>query len=208
MISFLAKTRTKKHVQLAEEIISSPLLFSLLDDLDPEVRYEILETCPASRCTIEYLSQYRCKLYISNSSTELTQLDTQQLDSPHKLNRAFIKALNLYKNNKARLNVLLLWDLPNYIQPAILPALIEYLLPHLDKNTILHCYIHTAKLMPEKPGHYHILADNSVKITMQTPRTRTCPCYYQETLHKLLYPFKVKRSILHTDGTQEYLLSR
>jgi len=207
-MSFLAKSSIKQSTQQAGDTTSSPLLFSLLDSLDPEQRYEILETCSPSSSTIDYLSRYRCKLYISNSSTELTTMNTEELDSPHKLNRALVKALNLYKNHKAQLNVLLLWDLPNYIQPDIFPALIEYLLPHVSKDAILHCYIHTSSLMPEQPGQYHILEDNSVRITHQAPRTRTCPCYYQEALHKLMNPFRVKRSILHTNGTQEYLLSR
>jgi hypothetical protein len=207
-MSFLAKSSVKQSSQQAGEITSSPLLFSLLNSLDPEKRYEILETCPPSRSTIEYLSRYRCKLYISSSSTELTTMNTEQLDSAQKLNRAFVKALNLHKNHKAQLNVLLFWDLPNYIQPDIFPALIEYLLPHISKDATLHCYIHTSSLMPEEPGQYHILDDNSIRISNPAPRTRTCPCYYQEALHKLMNPFRVKRSILHTNGTQEYLLSR
>ena len=212
MMSFLAKSSTKpgarQSTQQVGEITSSPLLFSLLDSLDPEKRYEILETCTPSRSTIEYLSNYRCKLYISNASAELATMDAEKLDSAHKLNRAFIKALNLYKNQKTQLNVLLLWDLPNYIQPALFPALIEYLLPHMSKDATLHCYIHTSSLMPEEPGQYHILEDKSVRINSHSPRTRSCPCYYQEALHKLMTPLRVKRSILHTNGTQEYLLSR
>lgn len=208
MMSFLAKSSAKQNIQQAGETSSSPLLFSLLDGLDPEQRYEILETCKPSRNTIDYLSNYRCKLYISNSNTELTTLDAENLDTPTKLNRAFVKALNLYKNQKAQLDILLLWDLPNYIQPALFPALIDYLLPHLNKDATLHCYIQTSSLMPEHPGQYHILGDKTVRISHHAPRTRACPCYYQEALHKLMAPFRVKRSILHTNGTQEYLLSR
>lgn len=208
MLSFLAKPSAKQNIQQAGETTSSPLLFSLLDSLDPELRHEILETCTPSRSTIEYLSDYRCKLYISNSNKELATLDAESLDTPTKLNRAFIKALNLYKNHTAQLDVLLLWDLPNYIQPSLFPALIEYLLPHMSKAATLHCYIHTSSLMPEQPGQYHILDDKTVRISHHSERTRSCPCYYQEALHKLMTPFRVKRSILHTNGTQEYLLSR
>lgn len=207
-MSFLARSPAKTKVQESRLISKSPLLFSLLDKLDPQRRYEILDTGPASGSTINTLSNYRCKLHITNSSTELCAMDTAKLDSAHKLNRALVKSLQLYKSQKANLNLILLWDLPNYLQTEILSGMITYLLPHTSKDAYLHCYIHTASMMPETPGKYSIMQDSQVMVEYSTDGKRPCPAYYQEALHKLMSPFRVKRSILHTNGIQEYLLSQ
>jgi len=186
----------------------SPLLFDVLDKIDPEKRYEILDTGPASSDSLEFLSQYWCKIHISDSRNSLCELNTEKLDTPYKLNRALVKSLMLYKNKKSNLDCLFFWDLLNYLQPDIFPALIDYLLTHTHQNTVLHCYLYTSSLMPESPGRYHILENKQVRIENNSPVTRKCPTYYQGALNKLTYPFKAKRSILHSNGMQEYLLTR
>jgi hypothetical protein len=208
MMSFLARSPAKTKVQDSRLISKSPLLFSLLDRLDPDKRYEILDTGPASADSIDTLSNYHCKLHITDSRSELCAMNTDELDSAHKLNRAFVKSLQFYKNQKASLDLILLWDLPNYLQADILSAMITYLLPHTSKDAYLHCYIHTASMMPENPGKYSIMEDSQVRVEYDTDNKCPCPAYYQEALHKLMYPFKVKRSILHTNGIQEYMLSQ
>ncbi len=205
---FLARSPAKTKVQDSRLSSKSPLLFSLLDKLDPEKRYEILDCGPASAGSIDTLSNYHCKLYITDSRSELCAMDTKELDSAHKLNRAFVKSLQFYKSHKASLDLILLWDLPNYLQADILSALVTYLLPHTNKDAYLHCYIHTASMMPATPGKYSIMEDSQVRVEYNSDDKRPCPAYYQEALHKLMYPFKVKRSILHTNGIQEYLLSQ
>jgi len=206
MMPFAAKNNRNITTRQNGLNSKSPLLFSILDKIDIQKRYEILETGFASRDSINYFSQYWCKLYITDSAATLSAMNTDEFDTPYKLNRALVKSMMLYKDKKASLDCLLFWDLPNYLQPDIFSALIAYLLPHTNPQTHLHCYLYTSRLMPELPGKYHILQNNQIKIEIDSPRTRTCPAYYQEALQKLTYPFKVKRSILHSNGLQEYLL--
>lgn len=208
MMPFAAKTNSGATPGQNHHVSKSPLLFSILDKIDIDKRFEILETGSASRDSINYLSQYWCKLYITDSMATLCQMNTTELDTPYKLNRALVNSMMLYKNKKASLDCLLFWDLPNYLQPDIFSSLIAYLLPHTNPQAVLHCYLYTSSLMPESPGKYQILENSQIRIENSSSNTRSCPAYYQEALQKLTYPFKVKRSILHSNGLQEYLLAR
>ena len=189
-------------------ISKSPLLFSLLKPKPDEQRLEILDIGAASNNSIEYLSQFYCKIFIANGMSELTAISAALTETPQRLNRELIKVLQFYKKNPASLDVIFLWDIINYLDASILSCIINYLLPHTNKDTHLHAYIHTARLMPEIHGKYEILGDEKILTDNASALTRKCPAYYQDALNKLLYPFKVKRSVLHTNGMQEYLFAK
>ena len=191
--------------------IKSPLLFDLLGKYSDESYYQILDVMPANRRLIDYFSWLHCKLFLPGCHESLLSLKIDELDTETKLNRALIKNLGFKKQSKATLSLVLLWDLPNYLDASLLQDLIEYLLPHCAEDVMLHAYIHTREHMPEKPGIYQLQRDNMVAV-MNRERSNgpTCisPMYYQETLQKNMSPFLVQRSILLSGGMQEYLLQR
>lgn len=186
--------------------MNSPLLFQLLQGLPEEGYYQFLDITPATPGLLDFFSQYHCKLYLPGCVNELWQMKAEDLDTPHKLNRALVNSVGLYRNNKAQLDVLLLWDLPNYLDKQILSGLIEYLLPHTTNTVCLHSYIYTRQEMPASPGRYQFTSDSKMWVEQQSQQTIPCPAYYQEVLHKLLKPFVVHRSILLSNGLQEYIL--
>jgi len=189
-------------------ISKSPLLFSLLKPKQDEQRLEILDIGAARNNSIEYLSQIYCKVFISDCMSELCAMNNSLIEKPQKLNRALISALHLYKNKPADLDVILMWDIINYLDTSILSSMINYLLPHTNNTTQLHAYIHTSRLMPETHGKHEIISDQKIRSDNDSAITRDCPMYYQDALNKHLHPFKVKRSILHANGMQEYLFAK
>jgi len=187
---------------------NSPLLFDVLSKINQDEFYEILDIGPANSTSIEYFNNYHCKIHICDSMDELCEMTTDKLNTINKLNRAFVKALSLYKHQKNKIGIVLLWDLPNYLQPEILSSLIQFLEQHTNKKIIIHAYIHTSRLMPASPGRYSIIQHNNVLMQNDNIGDKTeCPMYYQDALHKYMKPFKVKRSVLQANGIQEYLFS-
>lgn len=187
--------------------MSSPLLFDMIRHLSDEEHHEILDVLPARQGVLDLFSHLPCKLYLPGCADTLCQLDTDKLDTVTRLNRALVHALGFYKNTKASLDVIFLWDLPNYLDKRVLASLIDYLRPHMSAKVKLHIYIHTRQRMPLSPVRYSITGDGKVWVDDNTPATRACPLYYQEAIHTLLYPFKVNRSILLATGLQEYILT-
>lgn len=189
-------------------IINSPLLSGLLDTYTEESYYEILDLMPASPQVVDFFSSYHCKLFLPGGNQSLCDLSIAELDTETRLNRALIKTLGFKKQNKAALDLVLLWDLPNYLEPDLLRALIVYLLPHCSPDVILHTYINTREQMPARPGIYKLQSDKRVVVEQDQVQMRVCPMYYQESLQKVLSPFLVKRGILLSSGMQEYILYR
>ena len=193
----------------ADRSKKSPLLFDVFGNFSENSFFEILDVMPAYSQLIEQFSSLHCKLYLPGCDKSLFSLNMDEQDTDAKLNRALIKTLGFKRQNKASLNLVLLWDLPNYLDTNLLRALVQYLLPHCADDVMLHTYIHTREQMPVTPGIYQLQSDRKVsRVNKNAGQTCLSPMYYQETLQKTLSPFLVQRSILLSGGMQEYLLQR
>ena len=185
--------------------INSPLLFDMLENLSPILQHTIFDAGRASGSSIDYFCDFRCKLFITDSVSEIYNLDPVTINTPHKWHRTLVKTMQLYKRDKAGLDVIFLWDLPNYLAPNHLKGLINYLLPHASDRVLLHAYLYSARQMPAAPANYHIRRNNTVVIDPGSAERIDCPMYHQTVLQKYLSPFKAKRAVMLSSGIQEYL---
>lgn len=200
---------TKVNQQVSQDTgfaISSPLLFDLLNSLSKEEYQEILDILPASQGVIDSFSNYYCKLYLPGCLKELCEMTSVNYDTANKLYHAFSRQLGFYENRSASLKVIFLWDLPNYLDKQIMGGLVKYLSQHMHESVKLHLYIHTKQQMPASPGSYSIMPEGKVWLENSGDATVKSPLFFQEALQTLLYPFKVKRSMLLSSGLQEYIL--
>ena len=201
---------TKVDQKVSQETgytISSPILFDLLKSLANEEHHEILDILPASQGVIDSFSSYHCKLYLPGCLKELCEMTSDKYDTTDKLHRAFSRKFGFHENRSASLSVMFLWDLPNYLDKPVMRGLIEYLSQHVHERVKLHLYIHTKQHIPASPRTYSILPEGKVWLENNGDATVNRPLYFQEALQTLLYPFKVKRSMLLSSGLQEYILA-
>jgi len=202
--------------QLAEQeerySINSPLLFGALAALDPEKRIEVMDLSPANPQLIEYFNQYHCKLYLPACRDALLELTSRNQaaetedEAKPVLDAEVRSCLQTGTEINMPLNVILLWDLPNYLDKRVLSELIAQLAKFSDPNTVLHIYIHTRQSMPDRPADYRLMPDNRIMAKMPGQWHTDCPMYYQELLHKVMAPFRVVRGMLLSNGLQEYIL--
>jgi hypothetical protein len=202
-IPMLAVNQTTE--QEARYRFKSPLLFGVLSDLDPEIQCGILDLTPANFNLVEFFNHYRCKLHLPGCRDEILKLAPETTDSRATL-RLLKRCIPLRASDKGTLDILLLWDLANYLKEQTLAALISYLTPYFSEHAIVHAYIHTHQTMPTYPGEYRLSQDNHVIIDNHSSGTMSSPMYYQELLHKVLAPFRVDRGMLLANGLQEYIL--
>ncbi|VAW96475.1 hypothetical protein MNBD_GAMMA21-1028 [hydrothermal vent metagenome] len=188
--------------------MNSPLLFGLLDGYSEDTYYEILDVNPANQFQLDYFSRVHCKLYLPGSGQQLLAMNPDEYDTQTKINRALVKNLQLYKNKKTHLNLIMLWDLPNYLDTRLLNELVQFLMPHAQDDVMLHIYIQTRESMPGLPGHYTFQGDNKIWVENNSTNSIPCPMYYKDALQKILSPFVVQKGVLLSNGLQEYLLKR
>jgi len=200
---------TRVDQQVSQETgfaINSPILFDLLNSLSQEEHHEILDITPANQGVIDSFSSYYCKLYLPGCVKELCEMTSDKYDTVNKMYRAFTRTLGFTKKQKAALNVIFLWDLPNYLDKQVMRGLIEYLSHHMQEKVKLHFYIHSQQQMPASPGSYSILPEGKVWLENSSDTMVKSPLYFQEALLTLFHPFKVKRSMLLSSGLKEYIL--
>ena len=185
--------------------INSPLLFDMLTALLPAQQHIILDVGQASGSSIDYFNDYWCKVFIADFASKVHKLDPVTIDNRHKWHRTLVRSIGLYKRNRAGLDVILLWDLPNYLSPDHLKGLISYLLPHVSEHVLIHAYLYSARRMPARPANYHIQANRTIAVNYGTEDSVDSPMYHQTVLQKYLAPFTVKRAVMLSSGIQEYL---
>ena len=200
--------RTPDKSSVIENTASnSPLLFQMLKNLSATELRTVLDMGHASHSSIDFFGDYRCKLIITDAITELHKLDHKKNDTAQTWLKALAKTLQLDQKNIAPLDLICLWNLPNYLAQHHLKALMEYLLPHTTSNTRLHAYIYNTQKMPASPSHYHIRRDQKVLISPRTAEQKNCPMYHLADLHNCFKPFKVNHAVMLTSGVQEYYFS-
>lgn len=185
-------------------LLNSPLLFGALESLDAEARVCVLDLAPANGQLLDYFSAYHCKLILPGCRDALLALRPPEDESQPPLASVLTSELPLPQY--APLDLILLWDLPNYLDKAVLTALIMHLLAHVAEHTVMHMYLHTRQRMPSQPGDYHLIPKQAVKVELSAPWAATSPKYYQELIHKILAPFRIARGMLLGNGLQEYIL--
>jgi hypothetical protein len=198
-------------ISLAEQetryAMNSPLLFGVLQALDPESRAEVLDLAPANAELLDYFAAYRCKLHLPGCRDALLKHRIAEDATEYSLSAVFNSLVPFADDDNNSLDLILLWDLPNYLDKRILSAFVDYLMPRLDHASVLHTYIHTRQNMPEYPGEFRLTQNDSIMVDMPAAWSAHSPMYYQELLHKVFAPFRVIRGMLLANGLQEYILA-
>lgn len=179
---------------------SSPLLVTLLGNLDPEQRIEILELGRPTPENLHYFSTLRCRLHYPGGAEEL-------LDLPTEVEPADAGLAEWFPLDPAlRLRVILAWDLLNYLAPVVIERLFAHLAPAIDRHTRVHAYVFPRLTMPASPGEYRLLGEGEVHVRGGGGTQIQCPAFRQPDLERLMPMLAVQRSMLLMNGNQEYLL--
>ena len=200
--------RHQDKTSVNEDIITnSPLLFQMLKNLSVTEQHTLLDMGPASQSSIDFLSDYKCKIFISDSISELSKLDQKNTDNLQLWLKTLAKSIQFNQKDPPELDFIFLWSLPNYLAPHHLKALIEYLLPYTSAQTRLHTYIYNTQNMSAIPAKYHINRNQKVVMSSLSQNQINCPMYHLADLHNCFKPFKADHAVMLSSGVQEYLFS-
>ena len=197
---------TQKDSDKSEAVnINSPLLFDMFKKISKDNKQVILDISQISADSLEYFSNYWCKLHLTNTINEFCSLQESSVNTSHKWHRALVKTMGFYKNDKTDIDIILLWGLLNYLNADQLKGLISYLLPQCSKKAQLHVYVFNSELMLEKPANYSIVKNQVFIHQQQLSKEINCPMYNLNDLQKHLFPFKLDHSVMLSSGIQEYV---
>jgi hypothetical protein len=153
---------------------------------------------------VEFLSQYGCKLYIEDLYAALssTPRGEGEMVGPD----FFAEFLSLPDDTE--FDVVLAWDIFNYLQRKELALFGEQMRRYCRPGALLFAQISILKQIPAQPYRYKIKDEENLVYERRTPSERPCPRFAPAEVTGLLKGFRVDRSFLLKHGIQEYLLVR
>lgn len=188
----------------AEPEVHRSLAQAALFDTVRRRKMTVLDLGSTVGSNVEFLSQFGCKLFIEDLYAALSTRTSGEGDLAGPQFFADFLALP----DDTRFDVILAWDLFNYLHRKELAAFAEQLRRYTDSGALLFALISYHKTIPAQPYRFKIKDDQHLIYDRRTPTERPSPRLAPAEVTNLLKGFRVDRSFLLKHGIQEYLLIR
>lgn len=175
-------------------------LRALFSQLQLDRKYTILDMGPAWGSNLNFFSHFRCKLYIEDF---FRYREAAMNNGDWKPERV-LESLQAYPAD-TRFDVLLFWDLFDYLPPTEVRPLIEHLKPFCHKGTLLFFITSGMDKIPAKPATFKIIDAQHLVYKNECKETIAAYGYNQNKLSKLLQGFKISRAFRMSSGVEENL---
>jgi hypothetical protein len=182
--------------------VNAPLFRRLLELQSSDRRAVILDLGPARTETVALFSQFRCRLEFTDLGEHCEQLNAET-DPALLLQR--VESV-LPRRRREAADIVLCWDLLNYLQRPALKTLMAQVAVRSRPGTLVHALIaYSAPRMPAKPDRYAALPDGQLIIRHTTGAECAAPRYTPEDLRHCLPDYTVESAMLLKNGMQEFL---
>jgi hypothetical protein len=161
----------------------------------------VLDIGPAFPETLDFFSAFRCRLHFAGLYEERVVLEGPEDREHEELVSLFRELLAVEEGSN--FDLVLLWDLPNYLDDQTLSAFSEALAPCLHERTLGHAFAVRTQDTRLQPRWYGIHEKHLFTVREPwTPQRRFHP-HSQAILINLLTCFSIDRGMLLPDGRLE-----
>jgi hypothetical protein len=183
----------------------APLFRTLIEGVDTTRRVFVLDLGAAHAKTLELFNRFRCRIEIVDARGDIESLNG--IGEARDLVGAVTALLPPPGPNA--LDVVLCWDLLNYLDRRALAALMTGLAARTRPGGLAHALIvYLESRMPTRPGDYVPLQDFRLQNLAQSRAERAAPRYSPEDLKLCMPGFAIDRGRLLGNGMQEFLFRR
>ena len=182
----------------------SKVLGSLFRHLDPERRLEVLEIGPALPETVDFFSQFRCRLYFIDLYNEPVLRDRQEELSETELRHAFEQRLNFRQGT--RLDICLFGDFLSFLDDRALRAFNSALRPWIHEGTRAHGFgVHHLAVKLEHQ-QYGIIDNETLSVRSRHTDSMPYHPHSQVEMADMFNCFAFERGLLLPSGKLEMVL--
>lgn len=176
-------------------------LNALLGLLRADRKYSILDLGQALGGNIDFWSQFRCRLQIEDFYRYYLPL---KASAPEDSDKPLLEGLLVFAPETS-FDVILAWDLFDYLNLEELETLIRRLGTLCRRGTLLFALVSSLPRIPAEPIVFRILDGERMIYDVRTQETRPCPRHQPRDIAKLMARFNVSHSFLLRHGVQEYV---
>jgi hypothetical protein len=186
--------------------MGTPVFNKVIGRLSEKRKFSIMDLGPANSRNIGFFSEYSCKLFIEDV---LDALYDESIIAREDRGAFRDQLANLIVHDDSTpLDIILLWDIFNYLDKDLFELLMEYIAGIIPPGCYLHAFIYTHHEMSACPGRYIINTPEQIAYHLQTTARVSCPRYSPLMLQKMMPQFSVAQTVLLRNGIQEYLFLR
>jgi hypothetical protein len=156
----------------------------------------VLDLGPASRDNLEFFGR---------RGVRLTVADLYRGCGHQRRSKELLSKLLRYQRSD-RFDLVLAWDVLNYLKREELGALVESLGDHLSSGTLLHAFIVTARDMAPEPITYRI-EDGETLVPVSKPGRSVSPRYVEPELLRSMPGMTVEHRFQLRNGMAEYVFT-
>jgi hypothetical protein len=178
-------------------------LNALLDTLQDDKTYSILDLGPALEDNVRFWSQFSCRLHIQDFYHSYREWKAAAKPEEEFDETAF--SLVLPFSDETVFDIILVWDLFNYFDLRELEVFVKSLSRWCHPGTMLFAMISIQPNIPLSPTMFRILNHDEMIQEIPTQETRPSPRHQPRDIIRLMTQFTVSCSFLLRHGIQEYV---
>jgi hypothetical protein len=148
---------------------------------------------------IEYFSHYSCRLFIENLYSHFNDTSTPSLPAQ------FSSLANYTQQGDLKLDLILCWDLFDYLKSVQIMAVVDLFRPYVQRGTMLYVLTSDTRMISEQPQCYRLKENNYIEPELPTLKQRDNPRHRPAVLQEYLGSFKLHRSFMLANGRMEHL---
>ncbi len=194
-----------RETQVSPAVHKSLGLNVLLDPLRGDRSYSILDLGPALEANVRFWSEFPCRLYIHDFYRSYQELKAGVVPGEESEEAVFSALLAF--GDETVFDIILAWDLFNYLNLRELEALVQRLSRWCRRGTRLFALISTLPNISVSPTKFRILNREQMSYEIPTQDTRPAPRHQPRDIAKLMARFTVVSSFLLHHGIQEYVFA-
>ena len=178
-------------------------LNALLASLASDRKYFILDLGPALGVNVDFWSRLNCRLHIEDFYHSYVD---KKASGTEESTEAILAELLPFSED-TRFDIILAWDLFNYLDLEELEALVQRLARWCHPGTLLFALLSSQPTIPAEPTLFKIVDSERMMYQTATSEMRPCPRHQPRDIAKLMARFNVSSSFLMRHGIQEYMFS-
>jgi len=189
--------------------LNSKLFAEMIERLGLNRPLRILDFGPASSQTLEFFSGSPCKLFFADLYSEPLVLQQQRPDPENPPSEAaLVQAFGefLHFPHGTRFDLILFWDVLNFIDAPSVRALGMTLVPFLHRATLGHGFGVLNSKTRLTPMRYSIAEADTLSCRPREDQLQALYPHPQAELERTLVCLEVSRRVLLGDGRLEVLL--
>jgi len=176
----------------------------------------VLDLGTASGRNVDFFSRFGCRLEIFDLRTSITEFSLDTASSPSRVKDAidgFLARSNRADRTidddrvESGYDLILCWDLLDYIGETEIAELFRQLLPRCGRGTRLLIFVSYRSPIPSRPRRYQIVSQDLLSYEESGSAIRTSPRFKEPKLRKLIPGLEVESCFLMRHGVQEYLFA-